>query len=231
MKLTFGSLYPVYQISHIFLLIFYSCQLSSNLHHALFTCSHALFTTGKNQDSRVLSSYKFYRNNAAKISIALQCALCTSKNTIQNLVENFKRKESVHNQNRGASGRPVSVRTGEKIEDVRSSVVEDPNKSYRKRAQTLVMKPSTMLTILKKELKMTPYKMQILLTLQQSIKTVQNPSISFLCNCNSRAVFFKPQWTNYPVCTDSAPRCTFSNVKWTLIDFIGRFTTPSPAVL
>ena len=53
------------------------------------------------------------------------------------------------------------MRTGENIyiEAVRASVVEDPNKSYRKRAQALLMKPSSTLTILKKDLKLTPYKM------------------------------------------------------------------------
>lgn len=96
-----------------------------------------------------------------------------AKNTIQNLVENFKRKGSVLNQNRGASGRPVSVRTGEKIEAVRSSVVEDPNKSYRKRAQTLVMKPSSMLTILKKDLKLTPYKMHNVQQITEADKTTR----------------------------------------------------------
>ena len=71
------------------------------------------------------------------ISIALQCALCTNKNTIKGPVENFRGKESVLCNNIGASGRPVPVCTGEKIEAVRASVVEDSNKSYRKRAQAL----------------------------------------------------------------------------------------------
>ena len=81
-------------------------------------------------------------------------------------------------------------------------------------------------------LKPLRFNMQISLTLQESIKGVQYPSISFLCNCNSNAMLFNPQWTNYLVCTDSAPCCTFiSTVKWTLIDFIRRFTTPWSAVL
>ena len=59
------------------------------------------------------------------------------------------------------------------MEAVRSSVVEDPNKSYRKRAQTLLMKPSSMLTILKKDLKLTPYKMHNVQQLTQADKTTR----------------------------------------------------------
>ena len=39
-----------------------------------------------------------------------------TKSTIKDLIENFRRKESVLNHNRVASGRLVSVRTGKKIE-------------------------------------------------------------------------------------------------------------------
>ena len=72
--------------------------------------------------------------------------------------ENFRRKGSVLNHNRGASGRPVSVRTEETTKAVRASVIETPNKSNIKRAQALLMEQSSML-ILKKDLKLTRYKM------------------------------------------------------------------------
>ena len=62
------------------------------------------------------------------------------QNTIKDLVESFRKKGSVLNHNHGASAVPVSVLTGEKVEAARSSVVEDPNKSYRKRAKALLMK-------------------------------------------------------------------------------------------
>lgn len=93
--------------------------------------------------------------------------------TIKNLVENFRRKGSILNLNRGASGRPVSVRSEENIETVRVSVFEDRNKSYRKRAQTLLMKPSSLLTILKKDLKLTPYKMHNVQQLSMADKTAR----------------------------------------------------------
>ena len=51
---------------------------------------------------------------------------------MKDLVGNFRRKGSVLNHNRGASGKAISVTTGEKIEVVRASVVKDPNKIYRK---------------------------------------------------------------------------------------------------
>ena len=69
------------------------------------------------------------------------------------------RNGSVLNHYRGAFGILVSVSIEEKIDAVWASVVEDPNKSYRKRAQASVMKPSSMLTKLERDLKLTPYKM------------------------------------------------------------------------
>ena len=59
-------------------------------------------------------------------------------------------------------------------------------------------------------LKPQRFKIKIFLTQQQNIKGVYYPSISFLYNCNSRVIFFKPQWTNYPGCTDSAPCCNLA---------------------
>ena len=41
----------------------------------------------------------------------------------------------------------------EKIETIRLSVIEDPKKSYRKRAQALNMKPTSLLKILRKDFK------------------------------------------------------------------------------
>ena len=49
-------------------------------------------------------------------------------------------------------------RTVENIETVRLSVIEDPKKSYRKRAQALNMKPTSLLTIQRKDFKKIPYK-------------------------------------------------------------------------
>ena len=106
--------------------IYNSCQVSIDL-------QHALFNAGNDQSRHALFSYKFSNIKARKILIALHCALCTNKNTISDLVENFRRKGSIFKHNRRDSGRPVSVRTGVRIEAVRASVVEDPNKSYRKR--------------------------------------------------------------------------------------------------
>ena len=62
------------------------------------------------------------------------------KNTIKDLFENFRITGSVLNHNREASGRPVSVHTGEKIEAVGASVVEDPNKELQKESSGLINK-------------------------------------------------------------------------------------------
>lgn len=81
-----------------------------------------------------------------------------SSKTIKNIAVKFETKGSVLNQHKGASGRPKECRTVENIETVRLSVIEDPKKSYRKRAQALNMKPTSLLTVLRKDLKFIPYK-------------------------------------------------------------------------
>ena len=57
-----------------------------------------------------------------------------------------------------ASLRPKEYSTVENIETVRLSVIEDPRKSYRKPAQALNIKPTYLLTILRNDFKLIPYK-------------------------------------------------------------------------
>ena len=80
-----------------------------------------------------------------------------SSKTIKSIVVKFKTKGSVLNQQKGASGRLKEFCTIENIETVRLSVTEDPAKSYRKCAQSLNMKQTSLLTTLRKVLKFVPY--------------------------------------------------------------------------
>ena len=185
-------MYHVYLIYHIFMLFAYYLFLSSKDKPAAYLIYHR-----KDKYSRALFSYKFSHINAAKISIELQCALWpTKKKTIKDPVENFRRKGSVLNYNRGASGRPVSVRTGEKIETVRASVVEHPNKSCRKRAQAILMKPSSLLTIvLEKDLKLTHYKMHNVQQLSLEDKSAQMEiRLYFQEKMNNDSTFINNVW-------------------------------------
>ena len=81
----------------------------------------------------------------------LNIRLMPSSETIKFIVVKFQTKGgSVLYQQKGAYGRPKECRT---VETVRLSVIEGLKKSYRKRAQTLNIKPVSLLTILRKDLK------------------------------------------------------------------------------
>ena len=99
---------------------------------------------------------KFSCGNIAKKFHHYNVRHSPSSKTVKNIVAKFKTKGSVLNQHKGASGRPKECRTV--AETVRLSVIEDPKKSYRKRAQALNMKPTSLLTILRKSFKKFPYK-------------------------------------------------------------------------
>lgn len=81
-----------------------------------------------------------------------------SDNTIRNVTKNFEESGSVANHQR------VSVRkrrSNEIVETVKQSVLRSPNLSYRHRAQQLNIKGTTLRRILKEDLHMFPYKVQI----------------------------------------------------------------------
>ena len=65
--------------------------------------------------------------------------------------------------------------TVENIGTVRLSVIEDPKKSYRKCDQTLNTKPSSLLTILRKDLKFIPYKYHTVQQFSYIDKTARLP--------------------------------------------------------
>lgn len=68
-------------------------------------------------------------------------------------------------------GRPRSVRTQQAIEEVRVSVRQNPSQSVRKRGQGLNIKKSSLHTILKKDLHLTAYKIQLV----QELKPTDYP--------------------------------------------------------
>ena len=78
--------------------------------------------------------------------------------TIQRVVENFKNKGTVLSDKHGRSGRLRTVRTTEKIAEVRESVTRSPKKSLEVRRQELGISKQMTAVILKQELKLFPYK-------------------------------------------------------------------------
>ena len=102
----------------------------------------------KNQNSWALSSYKF--SNSYQRSEDFDCtSMCVMHQQKHDKRPRWILQKRNHNR---ISERSVSVRNEEKMEAVRAFVVEDPDKSYRKRVQALLMIPSSMLKILKKTL-------------------------------------------------------------------------------
>lgn len=89
---------------------------------------------------------KFYRTNAP------------TRKTILRLCQKFIKKGRVENQNKGQSGRKRSKRTPEIIEKVRQKITADPRKSTRRLAQEVRVSQTTLENILKKDLKLHPYK-------------------------------------------------------------------------
>lgn len=66
------------------------------------------------------------------------------------------------------SGRPRSVRDEETIEEVEASVRQNPSLSIRKRSQALNIKKSSLHSILKKDLHLKAYKIQLVQELKDT---------------------------------------------------------------
>ena len=81
--------------------------------------------------------------------------------TILRLVRKLNEHGNLLNLNKGNSGRRRTARTQDNIEAVRQSVNQSPKKGYRRRAQELELRSTSVRRILKEELKMYPYKIQV----------------------------------------------------------------------
>lgn len=86
-----------------------------------------------------------------------------TKPTIINLVKRFREHGSVLDKSRPGRGR--SVRTAENTENVRRSIEDDPTTSTRRRSQELAISRRSLQRI-QKDLKMYPYKVQLVQSLQ-----------------------------------------------------------------
>lgn len=82
-----------------------------------------------------------------------------SKNTVQNCVDKFYSTGSVHDLPR--SGHPRTARSIENISVVSESVTENPRTSIRHRAQEIGLSRSSLHRILKLDLKLHAYKVQL----------------------------------------------------------------------
>ena len=83
------------------------------------------------------------------------------RKTVWKIVNKFRTGRTVHNLNKGRSGRHKAARTPENIDAVRHSVTQSPKKSSRRRSQELGLSRSSIRRILKLDLKLFPYHIQV----------------------------------------------------------------------
>ena len=85
-----------------------------------------------------------------------------SRLTIRCLLEKFRETGSVGDKNKGHSGRPRSSRTDNNIEALRQRLEESPRKSTRRLSQEVDLSRTTVRWIMRQDLNLFPYKIQIL---------------------------------------------------------------------
>ena len=84
------------------------------------------------------------------------------RKTITKIVEKFRNTGSVRNDNKRHSGRYVAVRTRANVQAVRKHLEQSPRKSTRRLSQEVGISRTTVQRIIHNDLKLFPYKVQIL---------------------------------------------------------------------
>ena len=117
------------------------------------------------KDQRILIVKTFYKCEKSYIRTirSLQGILgrrnVPNETTIRRLIKKFEESGSVMDMH--SSVHKCSVRSPQKIDAVRRSVAADPTTSLRHRSQQLGMARSTLHTVLKKDLHLYPFKIQV----------------------------------------------------------------------
>ena len=86
----------------------------------------------------------------------------SNRNTIKNLVEKFRDSGSVTNNNKGHSGPPSTATTPDHVQDVRAHLEQSPRKSTRRLSQEVGISRTSVRRIIHRDLKLFPYKVQVL---------------------------------------------------------------------
>ena len=84
------------------------------------------------------------------------------RKAIERLVAKFRETGSAANANKGCSGRSCSVKTPNNVQNLRERLEESPRKSTRRLSQEVGISRSSVMRILHDDLKLFPYKTQIL---------------------------------------------------------------------
>src|SRR6185437_362251 len=113
------------------------------------------------RNKSVVKAQRSFRNH-------FKCRKAPTKTAIHKLVKKFRKTGTVRNSRKGKSGRKKSQSTPENVERVRAAINHSPKKSVRRLKSQLQMSYGTVQRILRKFLKMYPYKIQI----QQPLKAI-----------------------------------------------------------
>ena len=101
-----------------------------------------------------------------------------TRKTILRLTAKFIKTGTVRNQSQGRSGRKRSKRTPQLIQQVKRKIVANPEKSTRRLAQEVHVSQSTIERILRKDLKLFPYKV---MKAQELSDTDKDGRMKFVC--------------------------------------------------
>ena len=121
-----------------------------------------------------------------------------AENTIRSLAKNFFEYGSIATRQRPIRPRPK--RSGEIIEAVKDSVADNPNVSYRRRSQELNVSGTTLRRILKQDLHLFPYKVQI----TQRLLPTDKPRRLEYGNAVARMIDAEPDFWDKILMTDEA---------------------------
>ena len=104
---------------------------------------------------------KFYVKTQRRFTADFETRAKPSRRMIQYQVEKFREHGTVHNLNETRSGRQRTGRSASNVNAVRNSVVQSPKKSIRRRSQELALARNSIHRILRMDLNLYPYQVQI----------------------------------------------------------------------
>ena len=139
---------------------------------------------------------KTQRAFCAIYSVRSDCA--PARSTILRLVKKFRNEGSVCDKPH--SGRPKIARSQKVIETVRDSVLNSPKTSTRRHSQQLDISVTTLRRVLKADLKLFPYKIQV----KQALNAVDRQSRLDMCEWFNKQIQHKPHWINNVWFSDEA---------------------------
>ena len=121
-----------------------------------------------------------------------------ARSTILRLVKKFRSEGTVCD--RPKAGRVRSVRTQELVARVQQSVVNSPKMSTCRCSQQLDISERTLRRVLKADLKLFPYKIQV----RQALNAVDRQSRLVMCEWFNKRLEHDPQWINQVWFSDEA---------------------------